>query len=146
MAFKFWTDLWDGSLLGTLTKIRSELTAIQPQDSEDIIWERTQSGVKARFADALPSGGESDSESEPTQVVSSSPAPIYEPDTVMAKIVGNTEPLGYVVDLYADGKDADPTALNMLMFLPEVSLNTKLPVGAWVLAHRSSVFITGGNA
>lgn len=139
MAFKFWTDLWDGSLLGTLAKIRSELTAIQPQDSEDIIWERTQSGVKARFADALPSGGESDGESEPTTQQTAEPVQ----DVVMAKIASK-DLLGYTVYLYANGIDQESTGTG-LMFIPEVALDAEIPINSYVLAHPSSVQLTGGN-
>jgi len=143
MAFKFWTDLWDGSLLGTLSKIRNELTSIQPQDSTDIVWERTQSGVKAYFAETIPSGGEQSGETEPTQVVSGSPSPERPIDTVMARVTA-TSAIGYTVALYGDGID-QPATGTAILFLPEVALDAPLPIGAYVIAHLSQVQITGGN-
>lgn len=77
-----------------------------------------------------------------TSAPSSSAAPTQE--VILARIMSGNSKTGYTVSLYPDGKD-QPTTGNGTLFLTELSADSELPVGSWILAHSYLVTETGGT-
>lgn len=150
MALKFWKVLFDGSLIKALRAINSEISALQPIDSEDIVWEQDINGMRAHFASPKSNGDELGDEEQPMDSVHS-PGVVYdEPDVVLAKVTHAYVPdsgdnVGYYIQLYENGIDEPYTDVG-IMFMPEVAVNTMIPANSFVLAHMSQTLITGGNS
>lgn len=77
-----------------------------------------------------------------TSAPSSSAAPTQE--VILARIMSGNSKTGYTVYLYPDGKD-QPSTGNGTLFLTELSADSELPVGSWILAHSYLVTETGGT-
>lgn len=77
-----------------------------------------------------------------TSAPSSSAAPTQE--VILARIMSGNSKTGYTVSLYPDGKD-QPSTGNGTLFLTELSADSELPVGSWILAHSYLVTETGGT-
>ena len=77
-----------------------------------------------------------------TSAPSSSAAPTQE--VILARIMSGNSKTGYTVSLFPNGKD-QPTTGNGTLFLTELSADSELPVGSWILAHSYLVSKTGGS-
>lgn len=65
-------------------------------------------------------------------------------EVILARITSGNSKTGYTVSLYPDGKD-QPSTGNGTLFLTELSADSELPVGSWILAHSYLVTETGGT-
>ena len=77
-----------------------------------------------------------------TSAPSSSAAPTQE--VILARIMSGNSKTGYTVSLFPNGKD-QPTTGNGTLFLTELSADSELPFGSWILAHSYLVTETGGT-
>ncbi len=65
-------------------------------------------------------------------------------EVVLARITYGNSKTGYTVSLFPNGKD-QPTTGNGTLFLTELSVDSELPTGSWILAHSYLVSKTGGS-
>lgn len=65
-------------------------------------------------------------------------------EVVLARITYGNSKTGYTVSLFPNGKD-QPTTGNGTLFLTELSVDSELPPGSWILAHSHLVSKTGGS-
>lgn len=84
--------------------------------------------VIGRTSSATPSSGNAESVQE----------------VILARIYSGNSKSGYNVYLYPNGKDTSYTGIGTL-FLTELSVDSELPVGSWILAHSYLVTETGGS-
>lgn len=62
----------------------------------------------------------------------------------LCRVTGGSSGAGYNVNLYAEGKDSASTGSGIL-YVPELALNSTIPSGSWLIAHKASLKMTGGN-
>ena len=62
----------------------------------------------------------------------------------MCRVTGGSAQGGYEVDVYANGTESSATE-SATMFLTDVALDADLPIGTWVIGHKSMLQATGGN-
>lgn len=84
--------------------------------------------VIGRTSSATPSSGNAESVQE----------------VILARIYSGNSKSGYNVYLYPNGKDKSYTGTGTL-FLTELSVDSELPIGSWILAHSYLVTETGGS-
>ncbi len=64
---------------------------------------------------------------------------------LMCKVRGGSATAGYQVTVYPNGRSDEGGTENALLFLPDVALDADLPVGTWIIGHRSAMSSTGGS-
>lgn len=62
----------------------------------------------------------------------------------LCQVTGGSSGAGYTVNLYAEGKNSASTGSGIL-YVPELALNSTIPSGSWMIAHKASLKVTGGN-
>lgn len=62
----------------------------------------------------------------------------------LCQVTGGSSGAGYNVNLYAEGKNSASTGSGIL-YVPELALNSTIPYGSWLIAHKASLKVTGGN-
>ena len=64
---------------------------------------------------------------------------------LMCKVRGGSATAGYQMTVYPNGRSDEGGTENALLFLPDVALDADLPVGTWIIGHRSAMSSTGGS-
>ena len=62
----------------------------------------------------------------------------------LCQVIGGSSGAGYTVTLYAEGKNSASTGRGIL-YVPELALNSTIPGGSWLIAHKASLKVTGGT-
>lgn len=62
----------------------------------------------------------------------------------LCQVIGGSSDAGYTVTLYAEGKNSASTGRGIL-YVPELALNSTIPGGSWLIAHKASLKVTGGT-
>ncbi len=63
----------------------------------------------------------------------------------MCRIEGGTARAGYAVSVYPNGRYDSKTVSSGVLYAPELALGSELPLGTWVIGHKSAMKATGGN-
>ena len=63
----------------------------------------------------------------------------------MCRVEGGTARAGYTVSVYPNGRYDSKTVSSGVLYAPELALGSELPLGTWVIGHKSAMKATGGN-
>lgn len=63
----------------------------------------------------------------------------------MCKVVSGSVKEGYKVDVYPNGREDSGAVERAVLYLPDLALDSDLPVGTWIIGHKCALKATGGD-
>ena len=63
----------------------------------------------------------------------------------MCKVNSGSVKSGYQVTVYPNGREDSSSIYDAVLYMPDLALDSDLPLGAWLIGHKCALKATGGN-